>query len=83
MITGLILLWNLVGFSTSWIARKRLKKYLADTRKDLALAFFAVEGLEPDRSGLLSHHKTQKWYFKVTWPLGTLSHTFYTLYLWR
>ncbi|WP_432206695.1 DUF1294 domain-containing protein [Mycobacterium tuberculosis] len=44
---------------------------------------FAVGGLGAWTGGLLFHHKTQKWYFKVTWLLGTLL-TLYTLYaLWR
>ena len=38
-------------------------------------------GLGAWTGGLLFHHKIQKWYFKVTWLLGTLSpYTHSTLY---
>ena len=77
MITGLILLWNLfVGILYGMDKEKAKRNAWRIPEKTLLLSAFAL-------GGLFFHHKTQKWYFKLTWLLGTLL-TLYTLYvLWR
>ncbi len=59
------------GFSTSWIRKAKRNTY--DTRKTCSfmLCSWRVWSLI---EGYSFHHKTQKWYFKVTLLLGTFSH---------
>lgn len=84
MITGLILLWNLfVGILYGVDKEIAKRNAWRIPEKTLLFYAFAVGGLGAWIGGLLFHHKTQKWYFKVTWLLGALL-TLYTLYaLWR
>ena len=84
IITGLILLWNLfVGILYGMDKAKAKRNAWRIPEKTLLLSAFAFGGLGALTGGLFFHHKTQKWYFKLTWLIGTLL-TLYTLYvLWR
>lgn len=66
-----LLLWNLFVFLVYGLDKGKAQKgqYRIPEKVLLGMAL-ALGGLGAGFAGYFFHHKTRKWYFKLTWLLG-------------
>ncbi|CAM4186798.1 hypothetical protein AT575_04995 [Streptococcus penaeicida] len=68
---SILLTWNIVVFALYGIdKRKAIKDQWRISERTLILSALFFGGFGALLGGKLFHHKTQKWYFQVSWYLG-------------
>ena len=73
VLTGLLILWNLVVFGLYTEDKRRTKRGLwRISEKTLLFSSFMFGGIGAIISAHICHHKTRKWYFQVVWWLGVI-----------
>ena len=69
----LLLLWNFFIFILYGIDKYKSKRgHWKIPEKYLLLGAFIFGGFGACFGGLIFHHKTRKWYFKIVWILGMI-----------
>ena len=69
----LLLLWNFFIFILYGIDKYKSKRgHWRIPEKYLLLGAFIFGGFGAWFGGLIFHHKTRKWYFKIVWILGMI-----------
>lgn len=73
VVSFLLLVWNCLAFVLYGLDKGKARKgqYRIPERTLLASALF-LGGLGSLFGGQFFHHKTKKWYFQLTWWVGTL-----------
>lgn len=77
-------LWNAFAFLLYGMDKRRaIKGDWRISEKTLLLVSLAAGGMGAYLGGRIFHHKTLKWYFRVTWYLGILVDAAIIYLLWR
>ena len=83
-ITFAILIWNLLVFMIYGIDKSKAKRGAwRIPEKILLILAFACGGFGAWLAGIIFHHKTRKWYFKMVWFLGMLTTLVALYFIWR
>ncbi|MBM7636412.1 DUF1294 domain-containing protein [Streptococcus saliviloxodontae] len=79
-----LLLWNLLVFITYGADKLKAKRGVwRISEKLLLIESYVLGGLGAYLAGLVFHHKTRKWYFRLAWYLGLLGDVIVIYLVWR
>ncbi len=68
-----LILWNVLVFIIYAIDKHKARSHQwRISEKTLISSALLAGGVGAFLAGMLCHHKTRKWYFRITWLLGLL-----------
>lgn len=84
IILSVIAIWNVLTFCTYWYDKRlaRRKNYRI-SEQTLLLMSLCLGGLGASLGGYLCHHKTRKWYFRITWLISLVILGVIMIVIWR
>ena len=83
-ITFALLIWNLIIFLIYGIDKFKARRDAWRIPEKYLLSFeFLWGGFGAWLAGIVFHHKTRKWYFKIVWFLGMVTTLVALYFIWR